>query len=160
MCCLLYFSKERIETEERKNERESCWRDINQVTTVWTFNAEQWYSIGLAAVSVFTFKSFPINIGVLWPWVLPPSPAFSGMSGGPSLGLTVDVLGVWMGRGSLCARLVALLMTCLFLVLMVGKLFCDKMAQLIVSLRRSLLCLPIILPLVPLVWGGCLRARF
>jgi hypothetical protein len=54
------------------------------------------YSIGIAAIFFFFFLPITplIKFGVLWPWVFPPSPAFSGLSGGPSLGLTVDALGV------------------------------------------------------------------
>jgi hypothetical protein len=52
------------------------------------------YSIGFAAILFFPSIIPLIKIDVLWPWVFPPSPAFSGLSGGPSLGLTVDALGV------------------------------------------------------------------
>jgi hypothetical protein len=97
---------------------------------------------------------------VLWPWELPPSPAFFGMSGGPSLGLTVDVMAVCMNGAWLPVCPLGGPVDDLPVFGAYGrKVFCDEMAHLIVSLRRSPLCLPIILPLVPLVWGGCPRAR-
>jgi hypothetical protein len=112
----------------------------------------KWYSIGLAAVLFLTFKSLTIKIDVLWPWVLPPPPPFSGMSGGPSLGLTVDVMAVCMNGAWLPVCPLGGPVDDLSVFGAYGrKVSCDKMAQLIVSLRRSPLCLPIIVPLVPLV---------